>query len=85
MLDSSIMLPNDRRPLFFALCAVLAVGIFLRLPANLFEKNGTLHSLARLHPNPGFSGTGFDESLYRGYVNSVIRGGLTSYPDIVDH
>ena len=78
------MLPNDRRFFLFALIAVLAVGIFLRLPANLFEKNATLHALAILHPNPGFAGTGFDESLYRGYVNSVIREGLTSYPDIVD-
>ncbi|MGZ4966024.1 MAG: phospholipid carrier-dependent glycosyltransferase [Chthoniobacterales bacterium] len=85
MLDSSRMPPNDRRRFLLALCAVLAVGIFLRLPANLFEKGGTLQALAAFHPNPGFTGTGFDESLYRGYVNSVVRGGLTSYPDIVDH
>ncbi|MGZ4985703.1 MAG: phospholipid carrier-dependent glycosyltransferase, partial [Chthoniobacterales bacterium] len=85
MLDSSRMPPNDRRRFLLALCAVLAVGIFLRLPANLFEKDGALYALAAFHPNPGFTGTGFDESLYRGYVNSVVRGGLTSYPDIVDH
>ncbi|MDQ2918749.1 MAG: phospholipid carrier-dependent glycosyltransferase [Verrucomicrobiota bacterium] len=78
------MPPNDRRILAFALCAVLAIGIFLRLPPNLFEKPGALHALAMLHPNPGFMGTGVEESLYRGYVNAVIRGGLTSYPDIVD-
>ena len=41
--------------------------------------------MSPLHPNPGFNGIGFDESLYRGYVNSVIREGLGEYPAIVDH
>ncbi len=64
-----------------ALCLVLATGIFLRLPASLFEGNaGPLSFLSPLHPNPGFNGIGFDESLYRGYVNSVIRDGLGEYP-----
>ena len=68
-----------------ALCLVLATGIFLRLPASLFERNAAFSFLSPLHPNPGFSGIGFDESLYRGYVNSVIRDGLGEYPAIVDH
>ena len=84
------MPPNDRPPqrrraFALAFCVVLAFGIFLRLPPNLFEQGGPLHLLAALHPNPAFTSTGFDESLYRGYVNSIIRGGLTSYPEIVDH
>ena len=69
-----------------ALFLVLAAGTFLRLPASLFEgKAAPLGFLSSLHPNPGFNGIGFDESLYRGYVNSVIRGGLGEYPAIVDH
>jgi 4-amino-4-deoxy-L-arabinose transferase-like glycosyltransferase len=78
--------PASRNRIFYgALVAVLAAGIFLRLPASLFEeKDALLHALAALHPNPGFTGTGFDESLYRSYVNQVARVGLTSYPDIVD-
>lgn len=69
----------------FTLALILIVGIFLRLPAALFEKGAVLHSMSAFHPNPGFTGVGFDENLYRKYVNSVIRGGLASYPQIVDH
>ena len=77
--------PQRRRLFYLALVFVLAAGIFLRLPAALFEKDGVLHSLALLHPNPGFTGVGFDESLYRSYVNGVISEGLQNYPAIVDH
>src|SRR6476659_1921440 len=38
----------------------------------------------RVHPSSAFKGVGFDEGLYRGYVNALIKGGLTTYPDIVD-
>ncbi len=31
-----------------------------------------------------FQGMGFDEALYRNYLWELIRGGLGSYPDIVD-
>jgi 4-amino-4-deoxy-L-arabinose transferase-like glycosyltransferase len=65
--------------------AVLALGIFLRLPPELFREGGSLRSLGFLHPDPAFQQVGFDEGLYRSYVNNVIRGGLSSYPDIVDH
>lgn len=74
-----------RKLLFTALLLVLVAGVFLRLPADLFDQGHALHGLALLHPNPGFRGVGFDENLYRSYVNGVIRGGLTSYPDIVEH
>ena len=67
------------------LCVVLAAGIFLRLPAHLFEPGGALQLIAALHPQPAFTGVGFDENLYRGYVTGVVQGGLTSYPDIVEH
>ena len=55
-------------------------------PAPFFrgERSACLQ-LAALHPAPKFDGVGFDEGLYRGYVNSLIAGGLTSYPEIVDH
>ncbi|MDQ6764648.1 MAG: phospholipid carrier-dependent glycosyltransferase, partial [Verrucomicrobiota bacterium] len=67
------------------LCLVLAAGTFLRLPPSLFENShAPLSFLSAFHPNPGFMGIGFDESLYRSYVNSVIRGGLGDYPAIVD-
>ena len=64
---------------------VLLIGIFLRLPVALFEgPHAPLHSLAPLHPNPAFTGVGFDENLDRSYVNGVIRHGLAEYPAIVD-
>ena len=77
--------PRTRQVYVVALCLVLLVGIFLRLPVALFSGPGApLGALARLHPSPAFTGVGFDENLYRGYVNSVISVGLTNYPSIVD-
>jgi 4-amino-4-deoxy-L-arabinose transferase-like glycosyltransferase len=81
-------MPPERtnQKLFIAvLCVVIAAGVFLRLPAALFENGGAFQSLRVLHPNPGFTEIGFDEGLYREYVNSLTRVGLTNYSDIVDH
>ena len=81
-------MPSERtnRKLFIAsLCVVIAAGVFLRLPASLFENGGAFQSLAALHPNPGFTQIGFDEGLYREYVNSLARVSLTNYSEIVDH
>lgn len=38
----------------------------------------------RVYQSSAFKGVGFDEGLYRAYVNALIKGGLTAYPDIVD-
>ncbi|MEO5720446.1 MAG: phospholipid carrier-dependent glycosyltransferase [Chthoniobacterales bacterium] len=35
----------------------------------------------RLFPSAGFDGIGYDEALYRGYVNELIRTGLGAFPD----
>lgn len=68
------------------LVLVLLVGAFLRLPASLFSGPGApLHPLSALHPNPGFTHVGFDESLYRGYVNNLRRFGVGAYPEFADH
>lgn len=66
------------------LSVVLALGIFLRLPPSAFSGNGPLHAFEFLHPQPKMIGVGFDEGLYRGYVNALVRSGLFSYPDIVE-
>jgi Dolichyl-phosphate-mannose-protein mannosyltransferase len=67
-------------------CSVLAIGIFLRLPSSLFsDPTSCFHRLEFLHPQAGFVETGFDEHLYRGYVNSLIRTGVGSYYAVVDH
>jgi 4-amino-4-deoxy-L-arabinose transferase-like glycosyltransferase len=77
---------RGRRSYLGALCIVLAIGVFLRIPAPIFSgANAPLRSLEALHPAPKFDGIGFDEGLYRAYVNSLITGGLTAYPEIVDH
>jgi 4-amino-4-deoxy-L-arabinose transferase-like glycosyltransferase len=68
----------------FAFAIVLALGIFLRLPPHAFASGGPLYSLAALHPQPAFAKLGFDEGLYREYVNALIKNGITSYPDVVD-
>ena len=68
-----------------ALVAVLFVGVFLRLPDALFTGNDApLRFAAGVHPMPGFQGVGFDESLYRGYVDDLIRHGVTAYPDFAE-
>jgi 4-amino-4-deoxy-L-arabinose transferase-like glycosyltransferase len=75
----------DRRPYLVALCIVLALGAFLRIPAAIFSgANAPLQKLEAIHPAPKFTDVGFDEGLYREYVNSLITGGLTAYPEIVD-
>ena len=63
---------------------ILAIGIFLRIPAEAFKAGAPLHSVAALHPQPAFRQLGFDEGLYRKYVEALSQGGITSYPDIVD-
>jgi len=69
---------------FTVLGLTLLVGIFLRLPPSVLVPGAPLHSLAAVHPAAGFTGVGFDEALYRKYVNSLTRVGLSEYPAIVD-
>ena len=38
-----------------------------------------------LHPQAGFTDVGFDEHLYRGYVDGLVHTGLASYFTVVDH
>ncbi len=65
------------------LTIIFAVGIFLRLTPQAFAPGAPLHSIAVLHPQPAFNKIGFDEGLYREYVNALSKDGLGSYPDIV--
>jgi Dolichyl-phosphate-mannose-protein mannosyltransferase len=71
------------------LTAVLLIGIFLRLPPSLFcGESAPLLPIAFLHPNPKWHEmhfVGFDEDLYREYVNEVTEKGIGHYPDIVLH
>lgn len=73
-------------PSLVTLGIVLTIGIFLRIPAPTFSTaSAPLQQLKALHPAPKFDAIGFDEGLYREYVNGLIEGGLSTYPDIVDH
>ena len=63
---------------------IFAVGTFLRLTPHAFSPGASLHSVVVLHPQPAFNKIGFDEGLYREYVNALSKGGLGSYPDIVE-
>src|SRR3989440_6795043 len=65
------------------LAIIFAVGIFLRITPHAFSPGATLQSLAPLHPQPAFNRIGFDEGLYREYVNALSKDGLGSSPDIV--
>ena len=65
------------------LALILAVGIFLRLTPGAFSPGATLHFLGPLHPQPAWTKLGFDEGLYREYVNALSKDGIGSYPDIV--
>ena len=68
----------------FALAAICAVGVFFRLPPQAFAPGAPLHPIAMLHPQPAFHQIGFDEKLYRQYVNRLSDTGIESYPDIVE-
>jgi Dolichyl-phosphate-mannose-protein mannosyltransferase len=76
-------IPN-RRFVFSAFCLVFLVGAFLRLPMSVFSEFGSLSQLNALHPAAGFQRIGFDEALYRGYVDDLIRYGVSSYPDLAE-
>lgn len=68
------------RYLLIAIC--LLTGIFLRLPSSIFVGGPAL--VTALHPQPGFTGLGFDEGLYRNYTQTLIKVGVGEYPAIVD-
>ncbi len=76
---------RDRRFYLLALCLILLAGIFLRLPASIFEKDGAFSNIGRLHPQPGFRIVGYDERLYQKYVDDLTRYGISSYPDLAEH
>jgi Dolichyl-phosphate-mannose-protein mannosyltransferase len=38
----------------------------------------------RVYPSTSFTGIGYDEGLYRGYVTDLITHGITSYPDFAE-
>ena len=74
-----------QRILYLAVLAIaIVVGIFLRLPLSAFAEGSSLHAFGYIHPTARFSGIGFDEGLYREYVNALSKVGLSSYPDIVE-
>lgn len=73
------------RLVLVALCLVLLFGTFLRLPAHVFRPSAPLHAVEAVHLEAAFKGVGFDEGLYRKYVNGVIKVGLGNYPAIVDN
>lgn len=66
------------------LALILTLGIFLRIPPHTFSPGQPLNLLATLHPQPAFTHVGFDEGLYRQYVDALIKNGITSYPDMVE-
>src|SRR5437763_2998390 len=66
------------------LAIIFAIGSFLPVTPQAFAPVATLHFLAPLHPQPAWTKIGLDEGLYREYVNALSKGGLGSYPDIVE-
>jgi 4-amino-4-deoxy-L-arabinose transferase-like glycosyltransferase len=72
-----------RKPDIVLLALIFAVGIFLRITPHAFSSGASLHSLAQIHPQPAWDQIGFDEGLYREYVDGLSKDGLSSYPDMV--
>jgi 4-amino-4-deoxy-L-arabinose transferase-like glycosyltransferase len=75
--------PGIRKIEVFLLAIIFAFGIFLRITPPAFSAGGSLHSLALVHPQPAWDQIGFDEGLYREYVDGLTKDGLGSYPDMV--
>ena len=74
---------NPLRIHLVLLAVIFALGIFLRITPHAFSPGAAFHSLALLHPQPAWDQIGFDEGLYREYVNGLSKDGLGSYPDMV--
>jgi hypothetical protein len=55
-----------------------------RLLLIAFLLIGLLGIGLRVYPSASFTGLGYDEGLYRGYVTDLINHGLTSYPDFAE-
>src|SRR5438477_2952612 len=65
-----------RRKIEIVLLAIIfAIGIFLRITPQAFEPGASLHFCTAFHPQPSYMKLGFDEELYRKYVNGVIAEG----------
>ena len=73
---------SSQRPwLLLYIGLILIAGIFLRLPPMFFVgQKAPLKAMSVIHPNPGFDGIGYDENLYRGYVDDLAHYGISSYP-----
>ena len=54
---------------------VFVVLLVLVLAAGVF---------VRIYPSAKFTGVGFDENLYRVYVNTLWKFGLSNYPDLTE-
>ncbi|MEY2584639.1 MAG: hypothetical protein QOD80_665 [Verrucomicrobiota bacterium] len=84
--DPSKSRQTPGRSVLVVLGVVLFIGMFLRLPTALFDTPGApLSALSLLHPKPAYPTIGFDEDLYRKYIEHLDKVGLGSYPEIVDH
>ncbi len=78
--------PRRRKIDIIILAIILAVGIFFRLPHPAFSgKANPFRAIKFVHPTSKLEGLGFDEGMYRGYLITLIDGGLGSYPQIVEH
>jgi hypothetical protein len=62
--------------------SIVAFGCFLRVPSGTFINAPA--ALRALHLNSTMKGIGFDENLYRMYVNALVTRGITSYPDLAE-
>lgn len=75
--------PSLRKIDIVLFALIFAVGIFLRITPHAFSSGASLHALAALHPQPAWDQIGFDEGLYREYVDGLSKEGLGSYPEMV--
>src|SRR2546428_7264491 len=71
-----------RKVRLVSLAIVLAIGVFLRIPSSTLTDAAA--PLRVVHLNTTMKGIGFDENLYRTYVNVLISRGITSYPDLAE-
>jgi 4-amino-4-deoxy-L-arabinose transferase-like glycosyltransferase len=70
------MTADPESPGFRSLSRPLLLGFVLVAIIGVF---------LRIYPSASFTGLGYDEGLYRGYVTDLINHGVTSYPDFAEH
>ncbi len=88
---------NDTRPSTQPLSSEAASEALPAMPERFVQRNSwrllliafvvvvLVGSTLRIYPSSSFTAIGYDEGLYKGYVENLISAGIDHYPDFAEH